>query len=75
MKPMRRFAADVIIERTGEVKILKYSDIERCPFSIMVPEHYRDDGTCKCDDPEHQKEMIENWGYEHSDFLRAGVRK
>ena len=43
------------------VRILRHSDIGKCPFLIFVPEHYREDGTCRCDDPEHT-EMVE-WGY------------
>lgn len=35
--------------------------IQRCPFFIFMPEHYRTNGTCRCDDPEHT-EMAE-WGY------------
>lgn len=44
-----------------DVRIIKQSDITRCPHVIMVPEHYRADGTCRCNDREH-KEMRE-WGY------------
>ena len=40
---------------------IKQSDIQRCPHYIMVPEHYRADETCRCDDPDHS-EMVE-WGY------------
>jgi hypothetical protein len=50
---------------TGEYKhllTLPQAAMQACPHFIMVPEHYREDGTCKCNDPEH-KEM-EEWGYE-----------
>lgn len=40
---------------------IKQSDIGKCPFVIFMPEHYRQDGSCRCDDPEH-KEMVD-WGY------------
>ena len=43
-------------------------DPRNCPYLIMVPEHWRDDGTCKCDDPEHQAMMIREWGYSDRDF-------
>lgn len=43
------------------VKYLQLADLGRCPFFILAPEHYREDGSCRCDDPEH-KEMVE-WGY------------
>jgi len=33
-----------------------------CPHVILMPEHYRPDGTCRCNDPEHNE--MEEWGYE-----------
>ena len=36
---------------TGEltsVRVIKRSDIMACPTFILVPEHYRDDGSCLC---------------------------
>jgi hypothetical protein len=30
------------------VRRIKRSDLRKCPFSILVPEHYRADGSCKC---------------------------
>jgi hypothetical protein len=52
----------------GEVRLIKQSDIQKCPWSIMVPEHYREDGSCKCNDPEHRAMMIREWGYSEGDF-------
>ena len=49
-------------------RLIKQSDISRCPHVIMVPSHYRDDGSCKCDDPEEQAMMIREWGYSEEDF-------
>lgn len=43
------------------VKTIKRSDIVACPHFIMVPEHYRPSGVCRCTDPDHT-EMAE-WGY------------
>jgi hypothetical protein len=42
-------------------------DIAACPHYILVAGHYRDDGTCRCNDPGHS-EMIE-WGYRWRDGL------
>ncbi len=56
------------------VRLIKQSDIGKCPFLIMVPEHYREDGTCKCNDPEHREMMKKRWGYKDRDFKRAGIR-
>jgi len=50
------------------VRVIKQSDLLKCPHVILVAEHYRDDGTCKCDDPVEQKRMIEEWGYKATDF-------
>lgn len=58
-----------------KIKMLKQSDIAKCPFYIFVPEHYRDDGTCKCNDAEHRRMMIKQWGYKRADFVRAGILK
>lgn len=39
-----------------------------CPYVIIHPSHYRPDGTCRCDDPDHP-EMIE-WEYTWDENLR-----
>lgn len=57
------------------VRFIKQSDIGRCPFFIMVAEHYREDGSCKCNDPEHRKMMKKEWEYTEEDFRRAGLIK
>lgn len=54
--------------RVVEQKIIKQGVIAKCPHVIFATEHYRDDGTCKCNDPE-AKEMAE-WGYEWSDATK-----
>ena len=53
------------------VRLIKHSDIGRCPHVIMVPTHYRDDGSCKCDDPQEQAMMIREWGYSRADLVQA----
>lgn len=52
------------------IRMIKQSDIGKCPHFIMVPEHYREDGTCKCNDPVEQAMMIKKWGYKKSDFKK-----
>jgi len=59
----------------SNVRYLKKSDINKCPFLIFGPEHYRADGTCKCNDPEHRKMMKREWQYTDADFRRAGLIK
>ena len=49
------------------VRTLSQAAMMRCPHFIMVPEHYRDDETCRCDDSDHTQ-MIE-WGYRWNGYL------
>jgi len=55
------------------VRVIPQSTFANCPFYIMVPEHYREDGSCKCDDPEHRRMMKKEWGYTKKNFVEAGV--
>ena len=57
------------------IRILKQADLAKCRFCIFDPSHYREDGTCKCDDPEHRKMIIKNWGYKKSHFKGIPLRK
>lgn len=56
------------------VRTIKHSDIGKCPHVILVPDHYREDGSCKCDDAEHRKMMIKKWGYTESSFEGIELR-
>lgn len=31
-----------------EIRVIRYSDIERCPKHSLLPQHYNDDGSCRC---------------------------
>jgi hypothetical protein len=42
-------------------RTIQQSSIGRCPHFIMVAEHYREDESCRCDDPEHAE--MADWGY------------
>ena len=44
-----------------DVREIPQSAIQACPHCIMVADHYRPDGSCKCDDP-NAHEMA-RWGY------------
>ena len=44
-----------------KVRTLRQSSMMKCLHFIMVPEHYRDDESCRCNDEGHT-EMAE-WGY------------
>lgn len=54
--------------KSATVVVLKQSDIRRCKFAILLPTHYRPDGTCKCDDAAHRAMMIAEWEYSAADF-------
>ena len=56
----------------SQILILKQSDLLKCPFTILIPEHYRADGSCQCDDPLEQARMIREWGYTKRDFRKKG---
>lgn len=43
------------------VRLIKQSSIAACPHFIVVAEHYREDGSCKCNDP--SDENMKTWGY------------
>jgi len=61
-----------LIDLSNDMRIqtyqVKQSTIRSCPHYIFDVSHYRPNGTCKCDDPEHQEFMIAEWGYSKSDF-------
>jgi len=47
--------------RVVPVRTIKQSSIVNCPHFIYDLEHYREDESCRCDDPNHT-DMAE-WGY------------
>jgi len=50
------------------VREIKHSSICKCPFFILVPDHYRSDGSCKCNDRAERDKMIAEWEYKEEDF-------
>ena len=48
-----------------DVRQIKQSDIGKCPHCILVTEHYRNNGTCRCNDPKHTEMKL--WGYTWKD--------
>jgi hypothetical protein len=60
--------------QTATVRVMKQSDLLKCPFTIMVPEHYRPDGSCKCDDAQERKKMIAEWEYTEEAFANIPLR-
>lgn len=47
-----------------EEREIPQSALMACPHCIFVAEHYRDDGSCKCDDP--NEKVMREWGYRWS---------
>lgn len=43
---------------------IRASWVTRCPHLILSPEHYRSNGRCRCDDPNHP---MDEWGYQWDD--------
>jgi hypothetical protein len=43
------------------IRSIKQSDIQACPHHVYDADHYRDDGTCKCNDPSDL--TMAEWGY------------
>ena len=40
---------------------ISQADVLRCPHYIMHLDHFRTDGSCRCNDPESRD--MEEWGY------------
>ncbi len=47
-----------------DVRHLPRSAIAACPHFIWVADHYRHDGSCKCNDP--KETVMKEWGYRWS---------
>lgn len=56
------------------VREIPQSAFGNCPFFIMVADHYREDFTCKCNDPVYHKTVMQKWGYTKKDFLAHGIK-
>lgn len=52
----------------SDVREIPQSELMACPHFILVPEHYRDDNSCRCDDPTHVE--MREWGYAWSETER-----
>ena len=45
----------------SSVRYIKQGDMMKCPHFIMDPQHYRLDGSCKCNDA--SETIMAEWGY------------
>lgn len=56
------------------VREVDQGDILKCPQVMLVASHYREDGSCKCDDAVERSRMIAELGYSASDFKDIPLR-
>jgi hypothetical protein len=42
-----------------DIRIVKRSDITACPKLSLSPAHYRDDGSCRCNEREACQEQVD----------------
>ena len=49
---------------TGRVLRTAVIEPKNCPHAIWDPDHYREDGSCKCDDK--SETVLRQWGYRWS---------
>lgn len=63
MEKIMRYAK---INSPDELVTVKFQEInpQRCPHLIFVGEHYRADGSCKCND--QNETVMREWGYHWS---------
>ena len=55
------------------IREINESDIGKCPFVILDASHYREDGSCLCNDRKYRDTVMRKLGYKRSDFKRAGI--
>jgi len=61
---MTRFVKMALVgDRLVEVEAreIPQSKLAQCPHYILAAIHYREDGSCKCDDP--NETIMREWGY------------
>lgn len=58
-----------------KIRTLSQAAMLACPFKIMVPEHYREDESCLCDDAKHRLLMMSEWEYTEEDFKDIPLRQ
>lgn len=59
------------LDETGgvtEVRVLTLDTISKCPTLVFLPDHYREDGTCRHDEPNCEEDNCTNLKYEEEIF-------
>ena len=75
MENQIKFSTLNVNGKSTNIRLIKQSDILKCPFCILIANHYREDGTCKCNDPVYRETVMKKWGYPRKAFLKAGIIK
>lgn len=57
----------------SRVREIKQSDIGQCKFTVLVLDHYRDNGSCKCSNKKYREMMIKEWGYKTYQFKNINL--
>ena len=58
---MIRFMKMDATGKMTEERDIDQKDIQKCPHVILMAEHYRNDGSCRCNDKTHV--VMLQWGY------------
>lgn len=56
--------------REVDIKVIKHSDIIKCPTFILWPGHWRADGTCRHDEPDCEMNNCNNIKFEDEIFCK-----
>jgi len=62
------------ISGMGPLPTAQPAHVGNCKFKIIALDHYRQDGSCMCDDAVHRAIMIGRWGYEEDEFSDIPLR-
>lgn len=52
---------DKTMTQKRTIELVRQADLLACPHCILVASHYRENGTCKCDDA--GESIMAEWGY------------
>jgi hypothetical protein len=55
--------------KTTKIVQMKHADIMKCPHAILIPIHYNEDGSCRCNDITHTN--MATWGYRWDGMTRT----
>jgi hypothetical protein len=62
-------------EGVTNVRVISHEVIQKCPLCILVPEHYKADGTCLCFDKDEQERIKRERLERHGRIMAAILRQ